>query len=221
MLQKQEIDKFYEDVERLQLRFPVAEISKQTGFGKGQVSDYLNRNKEPSGNFLTAFYKSFNKSLTNVPRESMVSEPASYLDKRRDQKNNGIKKDVPVFGGFTTLGNIQVYDDGNVKNKIVGHLPADFFPNCDYAERAKGDSMYPLIMNQALLIGKTCNIKGITFGEKYIIKTKDGMDTTKFVHPGSEGFIKLKAYNKSVPDQEIKTSEIVFVCRVYWIVNPT
>lgn len=146
----------------------------------------------------------------------------TYLEKRRDHKNNGTKKDVPVFGGFTTLGNIQVYDDGNVKNKIVGHLPADFFPNCDYAERAKGDSMYPLIMNQALLIGKTCSIRGITFGEKYIIKTKDGMDTTKFVHPGSEvGFVKLKAYNKSIPDQEIDIKEVVFVCRVHWIVNPT
>jgi transcriptional regulator with XRE-family HTH domain len=159
--------------------------------------------------------------LENVPRSTFEEPARSYRQKLKEIKN-GAKPPVPVFGGFTTLGNIQVYDDGNLKNKIVGYLPTEFFPNCDYAEKAKGDSMYPLIMNQALLVGKTCPVNGISYGEKYIIKTKEGLDTTKFVHPGSEaGKIKLKAYNKSIPEQEIEISEIVFVCRIHWIVNPT
>lgn len=70
MITKALIDKFYEDVELLGLKFPVAAISKATNFGKGQVSDYLKKNKEPSENFITAFYQSFGKSLKNVPRAS-------------------------------------------------------------------------------------------------------------------------------------------------------
>jgi hypothetical protein len=41
------IDKFYKDVTELKLRFPVAAIAKATGFSKGNVSDYLNKKKEP------------------------------------------------------------------------------------------------------------------------------------------------------------------------------
>lgn len=137
-------------------------------------------------------------------------------------KNGELGKEVPVYGGFTTLGNIEVIDDEGLKHRVIAQLPADVFPGCDYAEKAKGDSMYPLIMNQALLVGKTCPVEGIVYGEKYIIKTSSGKDTTKYVHPGSKkGVINLKAYNKSVPDQEVLMSEIVFACRVHWIVNPT
>lgn len=154
---------------------------------------------------------------------SEANEPlVDYVSSRRDIKTKGAAKGVPVYGGYTTLGNIEVYDDENLKNQVVAQLPADVFPGCDYSERAKGDSMYPLIMNQALLVGKKCTVKGITFGEKYIIKTKDGLDTTKYIHPGdSKESIKLKAYNKSIPDQEIDLNDVVFACRVHWIINPT
>lgn len=218
MLQKHQIEQFYEDLAALGLRFPIAEVARATGYSKGNVSEYINKKKPPPEAFLKSFYKGFK----NVPQETLLEEPATdYIAIRRSLKN-GDKPAVPVFGGFTTLGNIEVYDDENVKHKVVGHLPTEFFPNCDYAEKAKGDSMYPLIMNQALLVGRTCQANGITYGEKYIIKTKHGMDTTKYVHPGSEiGKIKLKAYNKSVPEQEVDVSDVVFVCRVYWIINPT
>lgn len=159
----------------------------------------------------------------NVPQETTtVEDNPNYLKKRLALKNGEEKTKVPVYGGYTTLGNIEVIDDANVKHRVVAELPTDVFPGCDYAEKAKGDSMYPLIMNQALLVGKRCPVDGIAYGEKYIIKTRKGLDTTKFVHPGStEKKIKLKAYNKSIPDQEINIEDVVFVCRVHWIVNPT
>lgn len=61
------IEKFYNDVEMLGLKFPIASIAKATGFSKGTVSTYLSRNDEPSENFLKAFYKAFEKSLKIVP----------------------------------------------------------------------------------------------------------------------------------------------------------
>lgn len=81
----------------------------------------------------------------NFPREketenSFKEENATYQQKRLAIKNGDNKKQVPVFGGYTTLGNIQVYDDEGIKSKVIANLPTDVFPGCDYAERASGDS---------------------------------------------------------------------------------
>lgn len=70
MLTIERISKFYEDVQKLGLKRPVAVIAKTTEFSKGQVSDYLNRKKEPSENFLRVFYEKFSESIQNVPRET-------------------------------------------------------------------------------------------------------------------------------------------------------
>lgn len=48
MLTEEKIKQFYKDVESLKLKYPVAEISRLTGFGKPQVSHYL-RGKENGG----------------------------------------------------------------------------------------------------------------------------------------------------------------------------
>lgn len=55
----QRISKFYDDVKNLGLKFPVATISKKMKKSKGYVSDILNKEKEPSENFLDDFYKKF------------------------------------------------------------------------------------------------------------------------------------------------------------------
>lgn len=75
IMSRAEIDQFYKDVEALGLRFPVADISKATRFAKGQVSEYLNKKKEPSENFIRAFYKSFKIGSTNVSRETSLVQP--------------------------------------------------------------------------------------------------------------------------------------------------
>lgn len=62
MITKEEISKFYKDVEDLGLRFPVAVIAKMTGESKGNVSNYLKRRKEPSESFIERFYKGFKKA---------------------------------------------------------------------------------------------------------------------------------------------------------------
>jgi hypothetical protein len=68
MLTESEIKRFYEYVESLGFKFPVAVLTKATGFSKGQVSDYLSKKKDPSENFINAVYEKFPISSTNVPR---------------------------------------------------------------------------------------------------------------------------------------------------------
>ena len=70
MVTKDMIIKFYSDVEALGLKFPVAALSKATGFSKGNVSDYLNRKKEPSRNFIDSFYSVFGSSI-KVPHGTL------------------------------------------------------------------------------------------------------------------------------------------------------
>lgn len=204
---------------------------------QAQMADFLGigertyQDIEKTGNVkkVEDLIKITNKTGIQLESTQIVAESAqSYTKTRNDKKNNGEKKAIPVYGGYSTLGNIVVYDDENTRNEVIGTLPPNIFPNCDYAEKAKGDSMYPLIMNQALLVGKKCTPKGIVHGEKYIIKTRDGLDTTKFVHPVKDengknvaGRVLLVAHNKHIPPQEIEINDITFSCRVHWIVNPT
>lgn len=101
MTNREKIDRFYNDVKLLELRFPVAEISKATGYVKGNVSDYLSKKKEPSENFLEAFYKEFSKSLKNVPREVGTNNgkyaPHSDLQTiLRDFTETGIRHEAAV-----------------------------------------------------------------------------------------------------------------------------
>ena len=196
------------------------EIALQVGRNKGYISQLRSRNKSNGDEVPEKFMSLLKLHFANYKNSEETQSNEPFHSKLLDKKN-GNSKLVPVYGGFTSLGNIEIIDDENVKHRVVAELPANVFPGCDYAEKASGDSMYPLIMNQALLVGKRCTVRGISFGEKYIIKTKDGLDTTKFIHPAEDGKIRLKAYNKSVPDQDVSIEDIIFCCRVKWIINPT
>ena len=190
---------------------------------KSSISEILAKRQNIQPDAWQRFVAHF--ELPYQVENSEVSElqeaKQDYVVQRRNHKNTHSKQ-VPMYDGYTTLGNIQVYDDEKIKHKVVAQLPPEIFPGCDYAEKAKGNSMYPYIMNQAVLVGKTCTMAAVVYGEVYNVKTKDGLDTTKYLHPGSkEGHIKLVAYNKNIPDQEIPIADINFAYRVHFIINPT
>jgi transcriptional regulator with XRE-family HTH domain len=163
---------------------------------------------------------------TNVSHEAqnIVNEPDTYLEKRLKQKNGHSKENkIPMYFGNTRAGTIEVYSDDPEMNKPVGHLPASIFPGCNHGERVSGDSMYPLICNQAYVIGRVIDKKGIIWGEKYIVHTKYGQAMVKYIHPSEKGsdHIKIVSHSKQVPSQDIPLDEITFVCRVNYIVNPS
>lgn len=86
------INRFYEDVDYLGFRFPVAEISKATGFGKPEISKILNKKKEPSGNFLTTFYEKYGERLKgkadNIEYAKLKNEAAPIGEKVGEYENN-------------------------------------------------------------------------------------------------------------------------------------
>lgn len=74
-----DIRQFYEYVEKLGLKHPVAAISKKTKYSRGNVSEVLNRVRPPSKEFILKFYKEFPKSSGNVPREINLEEALKGL----------------------------------------------------------------------------------------------------------------------------------------------
>jgi hypothetical protein len=78
MLTEADITQFYLDVAGLGLKFPVAAIAKATKLSKGNVSDYLNRRKKPSENFLKRFYEAFPKSTQKVPEITDQLKPQEF-----------------------------------------------------------------------------------------------------------------------------------------------
>jgi hypothetical protein len=74
MITRTAIEKFYKDVHKLGLKFPVKEIQKQTGYGKPQVSEILSRKKDPSEAFINKFYAKFYPSSNEVLPETVESK---------------------------------------------------------------------------------------------------------------------------------------------------
>lgn len=147
--------------------------------------------------------------ISNVMEDS--GEYPTYTTYRRNQKN-GAKKGIPVFEASpATLSNTVSYRD----EKQDG---PDFWvtiPNlrdCDYGTRAKGDSMYPLIRTNALVIGREIkDIKVIVMGEIYIIHTKNGIETVKYIHPHETDpdIVILVPYNDKAKSTLIHKSDIL------------
>ena len=131
------------------------QIANKIGYSRPYFTDALK--KGTSKKLIIALEKSFPEIVQNV-----LSEDApTYQQKRLQSKLNGSREDVPVYNGSTTLGNITLFSDENKEQ--IATLPQTVFPGCDYAEKASGDSMYPLIMNQALLVGRKCPPAGLTY----------------------------------------------------------
>lgn len=75
MLTKKDIEEFHVYIDRLNLRFPVAALAKATGFSKGNVSEYLNKKKDPSEAFMKKVYEVFPKKAKEPDKGSSAEEP--------------------------------------------------------------------------------------------------------------------------------------------------
>lgn len=84
MITKEQIEQFYEDVEKLGLVTPVASIAEATGWLKGNVSQYLSGKLRPSENFLNAFYSAFPKNVKNVPYETFREQEEVHSRNKED-----------------------------------------------------------------------------------------------------------------------------------------
>lgn len=212
---KEELTKeFVKNVESL--------ISKGVAADYSEIVDKLDWDKGAMSNVING--------RRNVPIEKaellkkVFNLSTSYLESRRNHKLNHVKEDdITVYQIGTKASFIDIYDDDN-KDQPIGKLNSSVFPGCNHAERISGSSMYPMIFNQAMVVGeKLEDAQGISSGEIYVIHTRRGLRTCKYVHTieKKEDQIKLVALNKNVPPQVIPIEDITLIMRVYFIINPS
>jgi phage repressor protein C with HTH and peptisase S24 domain len=150
--------------------------------------------------------------------------PASYIEKRRNHKLNHVKEDdISVYQAGTKGSFIDLYEDENTE-VTIGSLNSSIFPGCNLALKVTGSSMYPMIVNQSVIVGeRLTDYKGISSGEIYAVHTNRGLKTCKYVHilDSKPDHIKLVALSKSVPPQTIPVEDITLIMRVYFIINPS
>jgi len=197
----------------------IEDIAKEIGLTRPYLSS-VKRQGWPI-EILKRLQHQYPEILLSGHDDKAVVLPIDYQKVRLDLKN-GEKNEIPVYSGNTRAGTIEIYMDDLTQQTPIGYLSAKVFPGCNHAEKVTGDSMYPLICNQAYVVGKIIDKKGIIWGEKYTIHTVHGQSVVKFIHPSNvEGCIKIVSMNKSIPDQDILVDDISFCCRIYYIINPS
>lgn len=191
---------------------------------KSTISEILAKRQNIQPEAWNRFVQHF--ELPYAEESSEISEQfedSNAVFEVRNQKNESKNRGVPVYFGNTRAGNIEVYSDDPEMQKPVGFLDPTLFPGCNHAEKVSGDSMYPMIRNQAIITGKIINKKGIIPGEKYGIHTKYGMNTVKFIQESKQGpeYLTLISYNDSVKPFDIKYDDVSFVFWIKFIINPS
>lgn len=110
------------------------------------------------------------------------------------------------------------YGEGN---RFWSALPE--YKNCDFAATAKGDSMSPIIRNNAIVGGKKlADASVIVYGEIYIIHTRNGIDTIKYIQPapGDPGSVLLVSHQENIPATLLSRSDIQRLYQARFVLNP-
>lgn len=139
----------------------------------------------------------------------------SYIQKRQRIKEEGeLKNGIQVYESAPTYATVKtVYHDEHAVPDYVLNIPQ--FRDCNYGTRASGDSMYPEVRNGDLIICKELPVDArIIFGDMYVVHTKDGIETIKYVNQFVDGnsdeqWVLLVPHNKAagmgtpIPRKEI------------------
>jgi transcriptional regulator with XRE-family HTH domain len=144
-----------------------------------------------------------------------IAQSSTYIEKRRKLKNSDNEKPIPVFESApTTLTTVELYRDEKASPDYFIRF-AESIPqlkSCDYATRATGDSMHPFIRGGSINFGRQIfGIEGIILGEVYIVHTKKGQETIKYIqqHPEKEDWFLLIPHNPVAKNTPILKSDII------------
>ncbi|TDW96416.1 hypothetical protein [Dinghuibacter silviterrae] len=104
-------------------------------------------------------------------------------------------------------------------NAFWSYIPE--YRHCNYATTAHGSAMHPLILHNAIVGGKLLSDPGfVVYGEIYIIRTQNGMETIRYVQPGAGDNLLLVALKEGVPATELRREDIEYMYHAQFVVNP-
>jgi len=162
---------FQKATKQLKLRFPIAEISKKTGYAKGGISDFLNGKKPVSDAFLEKFAEEFNVDLNAIEVIEEFVEPLESI-------TGYYYPEVIAAAGL----------DKEVLNQELNRVPINI-PNWGKGLifiNVFGDSMYPKYHSGEIIGIKEIEFQYINYGYAYVIVLNNGDTYIKIVQPGSD-----------------------------------
>lgn len=225
MLTQETIDQFYRDVETLKLKFPVAAIARETKFSKGQVSIYLNKNDEPSENFINKFYEAFKISLEKVSREKVdlnsngkqaftaTTVGREFLKQRLDDKNSAKRFMVPLVPAKAQAGYATSYESIEFINELEMW---PILPGIDHRGRdwryfeIKGDSMEETLFEKEVILVSMLppeDWRNIKAGQVYVVLWRKEV-LVKIVYPINKDTWVLASSNRRVKQEKISVNEV-------------
>ena len=160
-----------------------------------------------------------------IQQNELKEEQKPYITYRRKLKLETKEVYFPVYNVNTRLRedpHLAVYEDDPGMLSPITFLPQAAFPGCDHGEKAFGNSMYPRVINQGMVLGKVLDKSKLVYNELYGIHLKGGSPpVVKYVQRSSEpGCIKLVSERESLGHQDIPIDDITFMFRVLFIINP-
>jgi len=210
--------------------YKVTEIAAFTGISKERLYKWMDGSANPKtgDNAILEKWLSTLEQVLYSQKSPMASaqtanESTTYITARRNLKNENKPTGMPVFEAApATLTTVESYRDENQEQPDFW-LSIPQYRKCTYACRAKGDSMHPLIRNHALVGGmEIVDFNVIIFGDVYIVHTKNGIETIKYIHPhpADEERILLVPYNEHAKTTPLYKRDILRLYQAQFVLNP-
>lgn len=182
------------------LKISEKDISDRLQVEESCFETYRKENRVPA-DFLHHIRTVFRDAL-GVNNSSTQSD--LYLLQRRLLKNKDSVEGTAIYESSPAYATFKpVYHDDPDHQVPDYVLKIPQFKHCNYGTRASGDSMYPEIRNGDLVICQELSIDArIIFGDIYIVHTKDGLETIKYIHQfiddsADRPFVLLVPHNKA------------------------
>jgi phage repressor protein C with HTH and peptisase S24 domain len=200
--------KFNRMLEKVQFKFPVAEISAKTGYSKGSISEILNEKRGPTDEFLAKFALEFKIDMTDSKDfEDVESKPA----------------DVPTGYYYPDVNAAAGYDKETINDELQ-RIPINL-PNWDKGIdfiNVFGDSMYPKFCSGEIIGIKEVELQYLNFGFAYVVILKDEQVLLKFIKKGSDkDFIILESENKFYEPKEYHLNQIKKIFIIKGVITKT
>lgn len=194
------------------------QLSKETGIPQGTISNYRNKEVKPSTSIVKQLALTLGVSsewLLEGVEEPLVNSNVEIAD-RKNKKNRVIKYYPSVNG---SMGGLEFLDNPN-ETSVDMIVPG--FSECKFAINAYGDSMFPVIKSGQVVLLMEWQENFIEWGRIYLIVTKTGYRTIKYLKPSKENdSFSCESENKeNNPPFDIKKEDILklflvkgWVCR--------
>ena len=190
-----------------ELDISVNAFSKMVNVSQRGMSNMFARETEPSQKTVAAI-------INNVPNLNpewlLTGEGDMFKKSGKDYSAPNFSskaiKYYPTVNG--SMGGIQFLDNPD-ESFVDIIIPG--FSDCEFAINAYGDSMYPVIKSGQVVLLMPWREKFIEWGRIYLVVTKSGYRTIKYIKPSkNDGCVLCESENKEEsPAFEIEKDDIL------------